>query len=169
MAKSAAERKKAQREREAEAVKQSEDAFTPFVSSPFPERWTSDEEHHEVSFIAETLGSVGLSYLDFSKDEDPELEEGLAGEAENRGALGRAERTAGAMLDSAVTLYEMIHRYKIAEVEKALVRIAQSDLSNPTVKKQALKDVVTLESLKRRLTKQVRRTFPDITTRKAGL
>ncbi len=171
MALSPAEKQRAYRDRKKQqtrnATKAGEDATAAFIETPFPEHWGSDAERHEVSFLDETLGSIGLG-LDFTNDEDPESDEGLAGLAPSRGALGRAERAVGALFDSAVALAGIVNRFKLAEIEKAHARIAQTDLSDAEVRAKALKELVALEEMKKLLSKEVRRSLPPIVITNEG-
>ncbi|WP_331289159.1 MULTISPECIES: hypothetical protein [Methylobacteriaceae] len=165
---SSAEKQRAYRERQKErarqAAREGNDKLSSIVESSFALHWSSRSERQEVAFIEEALASIGLS-LDFSKDEDPECDEGLAGTASNRGALGRAERAVGALLDSATALAGIINRFKLAEIERALAQIEQADLPSPELKAKALKEAVELEGMRKLLRKEVRRSLmPTVIT-----
>jgi hypothetical protein len=148
-----------QKERTREAAKTGDDKLSTVVTSSFSPHWSGVAERQEVAFLNESLASIGLS-LDFSEDEDPECDDGLAGTAANRGSLGRAERAVGALLDSATALAGIINRFKLAEIERALAQIAQADHQDAEAKAKALKEAVALAEMKKLLRKEVRRSLP---------
>ncbi len=150
-----------QKERVREAAKTGDDKLSGIITSSFSPYWSGETERQEVAFLTETLASIGLS-LNFSEDEDPECDEGLAGSAANRGSLGRAERAVGALLDSATTLAGIINRFKLAEIEQALAQIAQADLPDASAKAKAIEEAVALEEMRKLLRKEVRRSLPPI-------
>ena len=96
----------------------------------------------------------------FEADDDPEHSEQL-GDGPTRGSIGRAERMVGCFLDAASELASTINKYKKREIDRAIAEIETSDLSDPSTRKHALKEVVRLNKLRDRLSKQVRWTIPQ--------
>ncbi|TCT12674.1 hypothetical protein EDC22_102359 [Tepidamorphus gemmatus] len=169
MALSPAEKQRRYRERQkvkmAEQAKQARhvaDDTAPFLAVTFADflRQDGEAQANALPFIQETLGSVGLDSTDWEADEDPEWHEYQWDGTTDRGLLGKAERMVGAFLDSARALSELINRYKLQEIDRALAEIERADLSDPEAKKQALADVVRLNALRKRLHKEVRYSFP---------
>ncbi|MFN3627507.1 MAG: hypothetical protein ACK4S3_06470 [Parvibaculum sp.] len=123
------------------------------------------DTHASSSFIAETLGSVG-SHVEFKDDTDPEWDsEWEKAGARNRGSIGRAERMADALLDSAQALFEIIRDYKRQAIDSAIAKIEASDLSDPVARKQALAEIVRLNKMRDQLDKTFRRDFPQLRVR----
>lgn len=115
-----------------------------------------------LSFMDETLASVGFDLPDFAKDHDPEWHDFGGWSAPDRGSLGKAERMVGAFIDCARSLAEIINAFKLREIEAARNGIAERDLSTPEAKREALADGARLDRIERRLRREVRQSFPAI-------
>lgn len=175
MALTPAEKQKRYRERRKERAKSAPD-LTPIKQDAFAalfktiEEWPAakrlpddlGEIAHQLSFLGETLASIGYALPDFSKEYDPEWHEFGGWGTPDRGALGKAERMVGAFIDSAQALAEIINTFKLREIEAAKAEIAARDLSTPEAKRQAIADGVRLDKIERRLRKEYRRSFPAI-------
>lgn len=163
MALSPAERQQRRRDKLKDELKAAPDAASGFITGSFA-KFLNSEDPQELSFINETLDSVGMHIgtpLTTDKDPDWRPEWGT----ENRGSLGRAERMVDAFIDSARALAELINRFKLAEIDGALERLERQKLSSKADKKKAFDDAVRLNEIRTRLTKEVRHTFPQHTVK----
>jgi len=77
----------------------------------------------------------------------------------NRRSLGRAEMIVIALIESAQDLAGHVADYKRNEIKARMAEIEASDLSEPEVKKAALKEAARLNKMLDQLEKQVRHTF----------
>lgn len=162
MALSARDRQRESRRRRAEAAKTASDPTDALSRPSFAEFFNA---HPMESFIAETLGSVG-AHVAFADDTDPEWDqEWEKTGARNRGSIGRAERMADALLDSAQALFEIVRDYKQRAIDDAIANLEASDLSDPTARKQALAEIVRLTKMREQLDKTFRRDFPQLRVR----
>jgi hypothetical protein len=162
MALSPKERQRLSRERRKEAAKLAGDPTDALDRGSFAEFFNA---HWQESFIAETLASVG-THVAFNTDDDPEWDQDWAqGGLTNRGSIGRAERMADALLDSALAVAEIIRDYKRHAIDRAIAKIEASDLSDPAVRKPALAEIVRLTKMREQLDKTFRRDFPQLRVR----
>lgn len=106
----------------------------------------------------QALDEVGITPPAFDDDSDPHWESYFE---TDRGSIGRAERMVSAFLDSAAALARAINDYKREEINRAITKLEQSDLSDPTVRTNALAEIVRLTKLRDRLDKQVRWSLPE--------
>ncbi len=162
MALSGRERLKLHRERKKKADKLASDPTDALDRGSFAEFFNA---HWQQGFIAETLGSVG-THVAFTDDTDPEWDQDWEkGGLTNRGSIGRAERMAEALLDSALAVAEIVRDYKRQNIDSAIAKIEASDLSDPAVRKQALAEIVRLTKMREQLDKTFRRDFPQLRVR----
>lgn len=164
MALSPAEKQRRYRERKKEALKAAPDQTQSFLTTPFNEFIGNDpvgsDLWNEVRTSLEWAGINPDGIPSFDADDDPEHSEEL-GDGPVRGSIGRAERMVGSFLDAASHLADAINAYKRRELDRAIVEIEASDLSDPATRKHALKEIVRLNKLRDRLAKQVRWSFPE--------
>lgn len=162
MALSAQERQRLSRERRRKAVKLAADPTDALDRPRFAEFFNA---HWQESFISETLASVG-THVTFSDDTDPEWDqEWEKGGLVNRGSIGRAERMADALLDSATALRDIIRDYKRQAIDAAIAKIEAADLSGLEERKRALAHIVRLNKMREQLDKTFRRDFAQIQVR----
>ncbi|MFG6081414.1 hypothetical protein ACEUZ9_002034 [Paracoccus litorisediminis] len=76
-------------------------------------------------------------------------------------SLGRAEFMLECLTHAASDLAGWIANYKQYEIKQRLAEIEESDMSDPTAKKVALKEATRLNKMLDQLDKQVRITFPQ--------
>ena len=115
-----------------------------------------EEARFVLNFMGETLGSVGLDYLDFERDEDPEWDPDWG--VPNTGALGKATRMVDAFIDCADHFADVINKFKLAEVDAAIAALQSGD-------KSSLAEAVRLSRVKARLQKEIRRSFKPVTVK----
>ena len=172
MAKSAAERKREQREREKNAQKVAPDLTADFLRTPFFEAAAGKLDGLSLYF-----DEMGIEMPNIDDDSAPRS---LTGEMENdhardperygdvyrafqKNSLGRAENWVAGMLNVVTELTSAINEYKLGEIAARIAEIEAADLSDPAVKAKALEDIVTLREIKARLDgKTFRRSFPEI-------
>ena len=65
------------------------------------------------------------------------------------------------LISAASQLAHQLKTYKLAEINAAITRLENLDLSDPATKKRALADIVRLNKMRDRLNKEVRRPFPQ--------
>ncbi|NEU14443.1 hypothetical protein G3T14_20275 [Methylobacterium sp. BTF04] len=169
MAMTPSEKQRAYRARLKQAEKTSHDETADVIAGSFAAYVATDDEAHELDFLNDTFDSVGLQFPDLSKDEDPDWREEWTriGGLIERGSLGKAQRMVGALVDSADALARIINRFKVREIEAAITKAGTADMSDPAERSKAVAEMVRLESLKVRLLKEVRRSFP-VTTLRGG-
>ena len=170
MALTPAERQRNRRKRLKTAHKTAPDVSHAYVRGSFSKYVeANDDADQSLSFIAETLDSVGLNQkVPLTKDTDPECDEHpewAAFGVINRGALGRAERMVDALIDCAKSLAETINRYKLQEIEAAIRKLETSKLSTHAAQKKALSDIVRLKAIHARLKREVRHSFATSTVK----
>jgi hypothetical protein len=159
MALTPAEKQKAYRDRLKGKRKAEPELTAAFLSGRFSDFLNNDRAaEQDISFIDETLDSVGLDYkVPLTDDCDPDWREDWG--TPNRGSLGRAERMVDALIDSAKALSEIINRYKAQEIDAALKKVGASKHPNWAARKKALVDFSRLSSIRTRLNKEVRHAF----------
>ncbi|WIJ24221.1 hypothetical protein [Devosia sp. RR2S18] len=165
MALSPAEKQRRYRERQAQAKKTERltagDSTADFLRTPFFEYLSQDGNWMNVEMNFDIMGLEAPSFEDDSgpKSTTGEIEETTyEGHA---GSIGRAEIMVGQLLDAATELAGIINRYKRLEIAQRIAELQAADLSDPQRKKQALADVVRLNSLLSRLERQVRWPLPE--------
>jgi hypothetical protein len=156
MAQTQAEIQKRYRERLKAEKAKAPDETDVFLQRPFFQFLAEQGKWLDDANVA--LTEVGITPPTFNDDSDPYWQEN--GD-KDRGSIGRAERMVGAFLDSAVALASDINRYKREEITRAITKLEQSDLSDPTVRTKALVEIVRLTKLRDRLDKQVRWSLPE--------
>ena len=124
------------------------------------------------SDFAKCFDTAGMDAPDIVDDSDPkslsgEIERSFADEPERSpyarggGSLARAEIMVGCLIDAAFELARIINEYKRKQIDARLREIENADLSDPSIKKDALAEVVLLRKMHEHLDKQVRWTFPQ--------
>jgi hypothetical protein len=156
-----AEKQKQYRQRLRQKAKTEPDLSASFPSSRFVSFLKGADIEQQLSFVDETLDSVGLRLdVPLSNDVDPEWREEWG--TPNRGALGRSERMVDALIDVAKVLAELINTYKVRETETALAKL-QSRRAGSNQK--LIADAVRLNAIRVRLSKQVRHSFHETTVK----
>lgn len=165
MALSNAEKVRRYRERQKEREKQASLTLSGVFKRPFFE--TLPEDYHLRSDFSDNFEFMGLPTPEFKDDRGPEAytdySPEIAGDqfAENPGSLGRAELMVTALIEAAQDLAWHVADYKRQEIKARLAEIEASDLSEPEVKKTALKEAARLNKMLDQIDKQVRWTFPQ--------
>ncbi|MCQ2005251.1 hypothetical protein [Rhizobium sp. NRK18] len=124
------------------------------------------------SDFARCFDIAGMEAPDIDDDSDPksfsgEIERSFEGAPERSpyanggGSLARAEIMVGCLVDAASELARIINEYKRNQVTNQLREIENADFSDPSVKKNALTEVVRLQKMIETLDKQVRWSFPQ--------
>lgn len=164
MAKTAAERKREQRERKKQNAEALERALAPTLyRRPFFS-FRGEHGRPDFTFYADALGDEWWKYEDDSGIKpwgDGALDQSDVDKASN--SLGKAELVVGKLLSAASELAQWINDYKISEINERIEEILRADLEDPDKRKNALADVVTLTKLRDDLSKDVRWTFPQWT------
>lgn len=158
MAKSVTERTRAFRERRRAQLKTAPDITREFLRRPFSEflmERTPDFEESQDYVGIDIRGSIYKEEQQYETSE--QFEEPFKGNA-----LDRVTALAEVMMDNAREYCELINEYKLTEIDARIKEIEQADLSDPTVRKQALADVVKLNRIRARLDKEFRRSFREI-------
>jgi hypothetical protein len=178
MAKSAAERKREQRERAKEAQKAARDLSTSYLRTPFFEAAAGTLSSLDMYF-----DEMGIEMPSIDDDSAPFslngiFEEETAKDPENfpdvyrfypKNSLGKAENWVAGMLNVVTELTSTINRYKLDEIDARIAEIEAADLSDPAVKAKALEDIVTLRRIKAGLDgKTFRRSFAEINVKGSG-
>lgn len=153
MATTSAERMREMRQRKREAAAKLPDLASDFIRGNFGKFVEYGREDFEVgmpggiitppsvaAWVDDELGKLGLE-LDWRD-------------------LKRAEEAVEALANAAQGIAEVINAFKWVEVEAAIARLAQADMSDPEARKAALRQAVELDNIKKRLTRKVRRDFP---------
>lgn len=113
---------------------------------------------------------AGMEAPDIDDDSDPksftgEIEHSFKDTPERSpyahggGSLARGEIMVGCLIDAASELARIINEYKRKQIDARLKEIENADLSDPSVKKNALAEVVRLQKMNEHLDKQVRWSF----------
>jgi len=162
MALTALERKRNQLQRQREAEEKLPDRTYPFLAIPFFKYLVDDPNWSGIEMAFDMMGLAAPSFDDDSgpKSGTGEPEEFSPFEG-YQGSIGRAEVMVGQLLDAATELAGIINIYKVAEITARLAELANSDLSDPAAKKQALADIVRLTKIRERLDKRVRWNLPQ--------
>lgn len=160
MAKSAAQRKREQIERQREQERLLPDSSYPFLKEPFYawlERTGAGGDWEAAMFH---LDAAALPRPKFDDDRGPYS---IDGEVERlkddnydpyagfEGSIGRAESMVDNLIATASGMAMVINQYKQEELENRIAEIEQSDLSDPKVRKKALADIVRLRAMMDRL------------------
>ena len=165
MAKSNAERLRQFKERKKEEEKIASLTLSGVFKAPFFE--FLPEDYYYSSDFADCFEFIGLPVPRFEDDRGLEdythYSPQLAAEMiePNQGSLARAEVMITALTEAAEFLAFEVNAYKRTEIKARLAEIEASDLSDPAVKKAALKNAARLNKMLDQLDKQVRWTFPQ--------
>ena len=165
MAKSNAERLREFKARKEEEEKRASLTLAGVFKTPFYQFLPDNFEYS--SDFSDCLEFIGMAVPEFKDDRGLEdvthYSDDLATEmiVPNLGSLGRAEVMITALTEAAEFLAKEVNAYKRAELEARLTEIEASDLSEPAVKKAALKEAARLNKMLDQLDKQVRHTFPQ--------
>lgn len=130
------------------------------------------EGHGELTTLEIALHFIGYEIPDFPDDRGPEVYSIADHENDpndpfgdpfegKSNSLGRAELMVGSFIDAAITLAGMVNNYKKKELRARLAEIEAADLSDPAIKKAALKDAARLHKMLDQLEREVRWTFPQ--------
>lgn len=165
MAKSNAERLREFKARKEEEEKRASLTLAGVFKTPFYQFLPDDFEYS--SDLSDCLEFIGMAVPEFKDDRG--LEDVTHYNAElaakmivpNLGSLGRAEVMITALTEAAEFLAKEVNAYKRTEIKARLAEIEASDLSEPEVKKAALKEAARLNKMLDQLDKQVRHTFPQ--------
>lgn len=157
MALSNAEKVRRYRERQKKKAADRNAAADEYLKTPFSE-WMDDNRWSELQTYLEWAGVAEPPDYAAAKDTDPEWE---PIDGTNRKSIGRAERIVACLLDGAQLMASFINRYKLEEIERRILEIERSDLSDPTTKAQALKDIAVLSRFRDELTKEARWRLPQ--------
>lgn len=163
MALSPADKQRRYRERKKEAARVAPDTASDLFRSPFSEFMT-DGQWTAVTF------AMGLCGIEFSPFEDETSGKEIAARFDGwgakegnynqfEGAIGRAELMIPNLIDAAIALSRNVNEYKKQEIANRTNEIETSDLSDPTVRKRALDDIVRLKKILDQLDKRVRVDF----------
>lgn len=169
MAMTPAEKQRAYRMRKRKEETRKNDALADLYREPFFKFY---EDHGEWSTLAIALHFAGYEVPDFPDDRGPEAYSIADHEIDpndpdddpfegKTNSLGRAELMVGSFIDAAITLAGMVNGYKKKELRARLAEIEAADLSDPAVKKAALKDAARLHKMLDQLEREVRWTFPQ--------
>lgn len=166
MALSAAERKRRQRERQAQERAAQLDAVVPYLRKPFFEYL---KEHESGWFNVEfNFAHMGIEAPEFVDDSGPVPPEG-AGEMDifrgRDGSIGRAEVMIEHMLDAAIELAQLVNDYKSEAVSNRMSELVKADLGNEPQKRAAIEEAVKLEELRKRLQRKYRLNIPSWSVR----
>ncbi|MBS8227212.1 hypothetical protein [Vannielia litorea] len=167
MAKSATERKREQRAREAAALDRLGDDAHPYLAKPFFEHVQQDPNW---STIEAELDLLGIDPPSFDDDSGPEdfSNPGAFGSDEDRdehfrnypGSVGRAEVLVDGLLTVATELAVSINTYKKAQLTERLHELEAADLSDMKARKAAFKDVTKIQKILDELEKKQRVDLP---------
>ncbi|RNF33984.1 hypothetical protein [Paracoccus methylarcula] len=165
MAMTPAESQRAYRERIKARKEAANLAAYQVFNTPFYE--ALPEDHSYSSDFANAFELMGIPTPEFSDDRGPEeftLDVGAKDDGffdKMPGSLGRAELMVDCLLAAAKDLASHVSDHKKSEIKARLAEIETSDLSDPEIRKAALKDVTRLNKMLDQLDKQVRWTFPQ--------
>lgn len=160
MAKSAAQRKREQIERQREQERLLPDSTYPFLKEPFYAWLKRNSDRGDWESAMFHLDAAALPRPEFDDDRGPysiddeaELlkDENYDPYAGFEGSIGRAESMVDNLIATASGMAMVINQYKQEELKKRIAEIEQSDLSNPEVRKKALADIVRLRVMMDRL------------------
>lgn len=168
MAKTPAERKRDQVERDRKRREMVEDA-TYGINA----RTTFDEfyrEHGDHATFEIGLDLCGLEAPSFDDNSGPRSFSGGIEEDDPtewtpfrpyKGSLGRAEIMVDGLIDAAAALSSDINTYKKRLIADRLKELEDGDLSDPVIRKAALAETVALNRSLEKLEKTVRWAFPQ--------
>jgi hypothetical protein len=159
MRKSWATYKREQRDRERERLRNRPDILQSLLKQPFNEYLPTDGNWNSVWYALEWAGIDPDAVPQFENDDDPGYFE--EDDGPNRGAIGRAERMVGCLIDAASEMAAIINRYKKKEITERIQEIETLDMSEPDARKQAHVEIVRLKKMLGQLDKRVRWTFPE--------
>ncbi|SKA16722.1 hypothetical protein [Consotaella salsifontis] len=164
MVMTSAERQRKRRERIAREQKAMPDEAAPYIRRPFSEFfWLHDGEHIEGWQSAEEMCAYAGIELPWFRTEDwPEFDtyDLSSADIENRGSISKAELLVGALHEALDVLTQKINAFKREEIEARIKELEESDLSDPSEKKRALREIVRLNKIKDQLGKRVRLEHP---------
>jgi len=167
MALSAKERKQKQLEREQQASNKTPDATYPYLETPFFEHLEDDGNWSSVELCFDLMGLDPPIFEDDRGPEDVASDDCFSTDEDrveafksSANSIGRAEVMVDLLLDAAVELSDIINKFKSAELQRRRDELAQSDMSNPDERSNALESSAQLAKLQDELKKNVRRTFP---------
>ncbi|TPL75961.1 hypothetical protein [Mesorhizobium sp. B2-3-15] len=158
MAKSAAERKRNQIERQREQERLLPDSTYSFLREPFYAWLERTGAGGDWGSAMQHLDMAALPEPDFVDDRGPYSRRGEFERDSNydpyegfEGSIGRAESMVDNLIAAAAGMAMVINRYKQEELQKRISEIERSDLSDPEVRKKALADIVRLKTMMDRL------------------
>lgn len=165
MAKSPAERQREYMARKKEAESQASRSLSGIYKRPFFEFYEKQDNLSEIELPLALGGFISPEFEDDRGPEDFVLNDATVGVDDPfmgaTNSLGRAEVITDCLIDVAVALASRLNEYKKSEIKARLAEIEASDLSDPEIRKAALKEVTRLNKMLDQLEKQVRWTFPQ--------
>lgn len=102
-----------------------------------------------------TDGSIPYEIPNYQLDPENPADKGFFN------GIGRAEVSVVWLIEAAKALSASLNAFKLKEIDSCIKEIETAELTDPTAKKQALKDIVRLNKMRDQLTKQVRITLPQ--------
>ena len=168
MAMTANERKRAQLERDREALRRAPDSIYPYLKQPFFQYFN---DNYDLESIDQTFQLMGMEMPDFDDDLGPaaHVSKNYMAEQEDiemlftgsEGSIGRAEVMVGFLLDAASQLARLINTFKQAELKAAQAALELQDLSDAAAKRAAIAEAVHIAKLQEELKKSVRWSLPQ--------
>jgi hypothetical protein len=157
MAKSAAERTRAFRERQREALAKASDRSLTVLRRPLSEYLDGT-----ILELDENLDSLGVELrgTDLREEVQHFRSDGLGDRTMS--TLERLTGLAGVFLDAAVELHTLINSYKAEEVRDRIAELEGADLADPEARRKAVAELVELHAMRDRLSKEFRRSLPEI-------
>lgn len=171
--KTPAEYQREYRERVAKAREAKGDQTEPFLRRPFFEfMQTVDNDNSDWSTLDVYAAHSGIEFdyptddtdVDFQKITDLGEVGGFSpGDLGKHGnSLAKAERMMATFAVGHRVLANLINQYKREELQARIAELEASDLTDPTLRKAALADLVKLNRLLERLRKEERFTYPAV-------
>ena len=168
MAMTANERKRAQIQREQEALRHIPDSTYPYLSVPFHRYINDDGNWSDVQQCFELMGVEPPQFEDDRGAADFAFDDNFGSDQDKidtfkgqEKSIGRAEAMVGFLLDAASGLSRIINEFKKAEISRSLAEIQQRDLTDPDIRITTMAEVVYIARLQDELQKSVRRSFPQ--------
>jgi hypothetical protein len=167
MARSAAERKREQVQRERERAKSTDDLVYGLPRTAFG-TWLEDHDDGRLVHLAICYDGMNRLPPRFDVESDPvsitggfEFPTKEDGELSYRGSLGRAELEVELLVDAAKTLAAMINAYKRDMIESRIRQIEMNELDDREARADRLKEIVLLNQAIEKLGKSVRAELPQ--------
>lgn len=167
MAKSAAERKREQLQRERDRAKAMDDLTYGLPRAAFG-AWLEENEDDRLTHLSICYDGMNRVPPSFDGETDPvsltgnfEFPTKEDGELSFRGALGRAELEVDLLVEAAKTLAAMINVYKRVAIESRIRQIEMNELDDRETRAERLMEIMLLNRALERLGKSVRAELPQ--------